>query len=227
MRTVWRTTWIKTHFLDATTNPPVGQGLLIFEASRSHSGTPRWVGLFFTSNELDAETSTWHTTRTRDIHAPGVIRPHFPSNVATVDQRLRLRGHWDRQVNKNSALRCSRRRMTYWVVFVTLRFWTNTLQRITLTLVLQDLFIHLFICLSDSWDSVSEVHSEMVCVVPSVKPRGLAVWPKSSCIQSCRHLMEAVSILNPRTHHHSKRDVGIWDYLLSGPVPEDKRWHFV
>ena len=30
-----------------TQQPSVGQVLLIFEASRSHSGTPRWVGLLY------------------------------------------------------------------------------------------------------------------------------------------------------------------------------------
>jgi hypothetical protein len=37
---------------------PVGQGLLIIEASRSHSDTPHSVGLLWTSDQPDAETST-------------------------------------------------------------------------------------------------------------------------------------------------------------------------
>jgi hypothetical protein len=36
----------------------VGQGLLIFDASRSHSDTPQLVGLLWTSDQPDAETST-------------------------------------------------------------------------------------------------------------------------------------------------------------------------
>jgi len=48
--------------------PLVGQGFII-EASRSHSGTPRSVGLLSTSDQPDAENSTWqHTTLTRDRH---------------------------------------------------------------------------------------------------------------------------------------------------------------
>jgi len=44
----------------------VGQDLLVFKATRSHSGTPHSVGLLWTSDQLDAETSTWqHTTLTR------------------------------------------------------------------------------------------------------------------------------------------------------------------
>jgi len=37
--------------------PPVGQGLLIIQASRSHSDTPHLVGLVCTSDQLDTETS--------------------------------------------------------------------------------------------------------------------------------------------------------------------------
>ena len=47
--------------------PLVGQGLLVIEASRSHSDTPHSVGLLWTSDQPNAETSTWqHTTLTRD-----------------------------------------------------------------------------------------------------------------------------------------------------------------
>jgi hypothetical protein len=68
----------------------VGQGLLIIEASRSHSDTPHSVGLLWTSNRPDAETSTWkHTTLTRDLHAPGGIRTHNPSKRAAADPQLR------------------------------------------------------------------------------------------------------------------------------------------
>jgi len=38
--------------------PPVGQGLLNIEASRSHSDTPHLVGLLWTSDQPDADTST-------------------------------------------------------------------------------------------------------------------------------------------------------------------------
>jgi len=40
--------------------PPVGQGLLIIGDSRSHSDTPHSVGLLWTSDQLVAQTSTWH-----------------------------------------------------------------------------------------------------------------------------------------------------------------------
>jgi len=50
-------------------SPHVGLGLLIVEISRSHSDTPKSVGLLWTSDQPVAETSTWqHSTLTRDRH---------------------------------------------------------------------------------------------------------------------------------------------------------------
>ena len=47
----------------------MGQGLPIIEDSRSHSDTPHSAGLLWTSDQPDAETSTWqHTTLTTDKH---------------------------------------------------------------------------------------------------------------------------------------------------------------
>ena len=49
--------------------PLVGQDLIIIEASRSHSDTPHSVGLLWTSDQPDAQTSTrQNTTLTTDIH---------------------------------------------------------------------------------------------------------------------------------------------------------------
>jgi hypothetical protein len=42
--------------------PLVGQGFLIVEASRSHSDTLHSIGLLWTSDQLDAETSTFLLT---------------------------------------------------------------------------------------------------------------------------------------------------------------------
>jgi hypothetical protein len=56
-------------FFTMAQQPLVGQGLLIIEASRSHSDKPHSVELLRTSDQPDAETSTWqHTTFTRDRH---------------------------------------------------------------------------------------------------------------------------------------------------------------
>jgi len=61
-------------------NRPVCQGLLIIEASRSHSDTPHLVGIHRTSYRPDAETSTaQHTALTRDNHALAWFEPKIPA----------------------------------------------------------------------------------------------------------------------------------------------------
>jgi hypothetical protein len=56
-------------FFTMAQQPPVGQGLLIIEDSQSHSDTPHSAGLLWTSDQPDADTSTWqHTTLTTDNH---------------------------------------------------------------------------------------------------------------------------------------------------------------
>jgi hypothetical protein len=75
--------------------PLAGPGLLIIEASPSHSDTSHSVGLLWTSGQPDPETSTWQqTTFTTDIHAPGGIRIRNPSMRAAADPRLRRCCHW-------------------------------------------------------------------------------------------------------------------------------------
>jgi hypothetical protein len=81
-----------------TQQPPVSQGFLIIEASRSHSGTPYSVVLLWMSDQADAETSTsQHTTIATDIHGPVGIPIDNPSKPAVEDPRLGRRGPWDRQ----------------------------------------------------------------------------------------------------------------------------------
>jgi hypothetical protein len=60
----------KFHFFFMTQQPLAGQGLLIVEPSLSHSDTPQSVGLLWTGDQPDAETSTWqkHTTLKRQRH---------------------------------------------------------------------------------------------------------------------------------------------------------------
>ena len=60
--------------------PLEGQGVLIIEASRSHSGTPQSVELLWTSDQPDAETSTLqNTTLTTDRH-PCHRRNSYPQS---------------------------------------------------------------------------------------------------------------------------------------------------
>jgi hypothetical protein len=76
--------------------PGAGYGLLVHEVSWSHT-TVRQVGLFWTSDQLVAETYTWQHTQKTNIHAPDGIRIRDRSRRAAVDLRLRSRGHWDRR----------------------------------------------------------------------------------------------------------------------------------
>ena len=79
------------------TPPPVGQGLLICETSRSHTGIPHSVPLLWTSDQPDVETSTWQqTTLTSDRHlwAQQDSNPQSHKQAAA-DSGPRRRGHWD------------------------------------------------------------------------------------------------------------------------------------
>jgi len=70
--------------------PLVSQDLFIMEASSSHTNTPLSVGLLWTSDQPDAETSTsQHTTLTRDnFRAPGGIRTRNSSKRGAADPCL-------------------------------------------------------------------------------------------------------------------------------------------
>jgi len=48
----------KGYFVPRKLQLQVGQGLLIAESSRSHSDTPHLVGLLWTNDQPDVETST-------------------------------------------------------------------------------------------------------------------------------------------------------------------------
>jgi hypothetical protein len=52
--------------------PPVGQGVLTIEASRSHSDTPHSVGILWTGDQPGKEVSTWitHNTHNRQTFMP-------------------------------------------------------------------------------------------------------------------------------------------------------------
>ena len=64
----------------------------------SHSDTSHSVGLLWTSDQPDAETSTCqHTAIKRETHPyPGRIRSRNPNNHSSADLHLRPRGHWYR-----------------------------------------------------------------------------------------------------------------------------------
>ena len=79
--------------------PPVGQGLLLIQASLSHSGTPHSVGLLWTRDRPVVETSTLrHTTLTKEGH-PCTRRDSNPQSQQASGRKptgLRPCGEWDR-----------------------------------------------------------------------------------------------------------------------------------
>jgi hypothetical protein len=86
------------HFFTMVQQQPGGHGLLIVENSWSSSDIQQSVGLLWTSDQPEAETSpdnTQHSQQT-DIHAPGGICNQNPSKRAAANPRFRPRGHWDR-----------------------------------------------------------------------------------------------------------------------------------
>jgi len=61
--------------------PLMGQDILFIEATRSHSDTPHLVGILWTNDQPDAETSIWqHTAIIRDIHAQAGFEPVIPAS---------------------------------------------------------------------------------------------------------------------------------------------------
>jgi hypothetical protein len=85
-------------YLSLAQQPPVGHGLLIFEASRSHSDKTHSVGILWTSDQPEVETSTWqHPTLTTDRQT-SMPPMGFESAIAEVAADPRLRQHilWGR-----------------------------------------------------------------------------------------------------------------------------------
>jgi hypothetical protein len=77
--------------------PQLGRGLLIIQTLQAHSDTPHLVGLLWTSDQSDAETSTWqqHTALTKDTHSFPRRYSNPQSQRATTHSRRRPPGHWD------------------------------------------------------------------------------------------------------------------------------------
>ena len=69
-------------FLPHGATAPMGQGLLIIKAPRSHSYTPHLVRVHWMSDQPDAETSTWqHNTHNRQPSMPPVgFKPAIPES---------------------------------------------------------------------------------------------------------------------------------------------------
>ena len=85
------------HFSPTAQQPPVDQGLLIIEASRSHSDTPHsdYFGRVSSLTQRPLPDNTQHSQQT-DIHVTGGNRIHNPRKRAAADPHLRPRGQWYR-----------------------------------------------------------------------------------------------------------------------------------
>jgi len=71
--------------------PLEGQDLLIIESSQSHTSPS--VGLLWTSDQSDADASTWQHSQETGIHAAVRFESAIPASEQT--HALRLSGHWD------------------------------------------------------------------------------------------------------------------------------------
>ena len=80
--------------------PLVGRGLLIIQASQSHSDTPHSLGNLWTGDQSAlmpvSSYDTQHLLET-SINSPGENRTRNPRKRAAADPHLRQRGHCDRQ----------------------------------------------------------------------------------------------------------------------------------
>jgi hypothetical protein len=96
-----------------TQQPPVSQGLLIHEVSRSHTTTHHSLwdssGRVISPSHRPLPGNTQHSKQT-NIHAVGGIRTHNLNTRAAAKLRLRPRGCRDRQLSllgKNDLIRRS------------------------------------------------------------------------------------------------------------------------
>ena len=77
---------LRVSFISMTQQPLVGQPLII-ESSRRHSDTLHSVGRLWTSDQPDAETSSWqYTTLTRDGH-PCPLQDSNPQSQQAIGSR--------------------------------------------------------------------------------------------------------------------------------------------
>ena len=69
----------------------------IHNHTQTHNTRQDSSGRVISLSQRPLPDNTQHSQQT-DIHAPGGIRTHNPSQRAAADLRLRPRGHWDRQI---------------------------------------------------------------------------------------------------------------------------------
>jgi hypothetical protein len=100
----WRENEYSYTIFPTAQQPLLCRGLLIIEASWSHSDTPHSVELLWTSDQPDPETSTWqHETLTIDTYMPPVeFEPTISESerlqTHTIDRHHRPYGHWHKLI---------------------------------------------------------------------------------------------------------------------------------
>ena len=114
IRTGWRNLLIlctrykmNFFFFTMAQQPLVGQDLLIVEASRSYSDTPHSVGLLWTSDQPDADSSAWKNKKTHkrqpSIPPPG-FGPTIPASEQPQAHAFRRRGRYNQQKMNTACL---------------------------------------------------------------------------------------------------------------------------
>jgi hypothetical protein len=93
--------YVDNCFFSLARQPLVCEDLLTVEASRLRSDTPHSAELLCTSEQPNADISTWqHTTLTRDRPMPPAgFEPTIPGSERS-QIHAPPRGHWDRHVDK-------------------------------------------------------------------------------------------------------------------------------
>ena len=86
---------VYTIFFPAALKPPVGQGFLIFQSSRSHLDTPYSVGLLWMSDQPDAEIylTTQNSKKRQNSMLPAGYEPAIPVSEQPQTHAFRLRGN--------------------------------------------------------------------------------------------------------------------------------------
>jgi hypothetical protein len=122
-------------FFPMVRQPPVGQGVLILEASRSHSDTPLLAGLLWTNDQPNVQTCSWQsTTFTIDIPPRGIWTRN-PSKQAAADPRLRPHGHRD-WPNCTQSVNTNTPSMQNTNTLFSLKMWTSKVRYVYATCIL-------------------------------------------------------------------------------------------
>jgi len=95
-----------------------GGGGISSSRLRDHIVTLHSVGILWTIDQPDAETSTWHhATLPRDSHALSGFRIRSRNKRTVADPRLSPRRHWDLRVISNGIITFDTKDLPYTIRF--------------------------------------------------------------------------------------------------------------